>query len=75
MEMFYKDLKNQTMKIMNYWKKEMILLTNEEKESYEKQKVCYMCGKEFSRDKKIVKSKIIAITQKNLEELLIIFVI
>ena len=53
----------------------MILLTNEEKESYEKQKVCYMCGKEFSRDKKIVKSKIIAITQKNLEELLIIFVI
>ena len=30
----------------------MILLTNEEKESYEKQEVCYMCEKEFSTDKK-----------------------
>ena len=30
------------MKIINYEKKEMIPLTNEEKESYEKQKVLYM---------------------------------
>ena len=29
----------------------MIPLTNEEKESYEKQKVCYICEKEFSTDK------------------------
>ena len=36
-------------------KKEMILLTNEEKESYEKQKVCYICGKEFSINKNYCK--------------------
>ena len=29
----------------------MILLTNEEIESYEKQKVCYICKKKFSTDK------------------------
>ena len=52
MEMFCKDLRNQAIKIINYEKKEMIPLTNEEKESYEKQKVCYICEKEFSTDKK-----------------------
>ena len=40
------------MKIMNYEKKkEMILLTNEENEYYEKQKVCYICRKIFSTNK------------------------
>ena len=52
MEMLSKDLREQAMKIINYEKKEMIPLTNEEKESYENQKICYMCGKEFSIDKK-----------------------
>ena len=33
----------------------MIPLTNEEKESYENQKICYMCEKEFSTDKKYCK--------------------
>ena len=42
MKMFYKDLKDQAMKIINYEKKEMTPLTNEEKESYENQKVCYI---------------------------------
>ena len=51
MEKFCKGLKDQAMKIINYEKKEMIPLTNEEKESYEKQKVCYICEKEFSTDK------------------------
>ena len=36
MEMFCKDFRNQAMKIINYEKKEMILLTNEETKSYEK---------------------------------------
>ena len=40
------------MKIINYEKKEMIPLANEEKESCENQKICYMCEKEFSIDKK-----------------------
>ena len=39
MEKFCKDLRDQAMKIINYEKKEIIPLTNEEKESYEKQKV------------------------------------
>ena len=41
-DMFCKDLRNQAMTIINYEKKGMILLTDEETESYEKQKVCYM---------------------------------
>ena len=51
MKMFCKDLKDQAMKIINYEKKEMIPLTDEEKESYENQKVCYICEKELCTDK------------------------
>ena len=51
MKMFCKNLKDQAMKIINYEKKEMIPLTDEEKESYENQKVCYICEKEFCTDK------------------------
>ena len=49
--MLCKGLRNQAMKIINHEKKEMILLTDEETESYEKQKVCYICEKEFNADK------------------------
>ena len=52
MKMFCKDLKNQAKKITNYEKKEMIPLTDEEKESYENQKICHICEKEFSTDNK-----------------------
>ena len=52
MEMFCKNLRNLAMKIINYEKKEMILLINKETEFYEKQKVCYVCEKEFSIGKK-----------------------
>ena len=31
------------MKIINFEKKEMIPLTNEQQESYEKAKICYIC--------------------------------
>ena len=51
MEKLYKDLKNQVIKVINYEKKEMIPLTNDEKKSYEKQKVCYICKKEFCTNK------------------------
>ena len=51
MKNFCKDLKDQAMKIINYEQKEMIPLTNKEKKSYEKQKVCYICKKEFCTDK------------------------
>ena len=58
----------------------MTPLTDEEKKFYEKQKVCYICKKEFSTndDDGIAsnkKSEIIAIILENIVELLIIFVI
>ena len=55
MKIFCKDLKDQATKIINYEKKKMIPLANEEKESYENQKVCYICEKEFCTDKNIKK--------------------
>ena len=39
------------MKIFNHEKKEMIPLTNKEIHSYEMQKICYMCKKEFCTNK------------------------
>ena len=51
MKIFCKDLKNQAKKIINYEKKEMIPLTDKEKESYENQKICHICEKEFCTDK------------------------
>ena len=47
MERFCKNLKEHAAKKINYEKKEMILLTDEENKSYEKQKVCYICKKKF----------------------------
>ena len=47
MKMFCKDLKEQAMKIINYGKKEMIPLTDKEKESFKNQEICYICEKEF----------------------------
>ena len=37
--------------MINFKKKEMIPLTNKKIKSYEKQKVCYICEKEFCDDK------------------------
>ena len=45
--MFCKDLKDQAMKIINYEKKEMIPLTDKEKETHENQKICYICEKKI----------------------------
>ena len=47
MEMFCKGLRNQAMKIFNYEKKEMILLTDEETKPHKEQKVCYIYEKNF----------------------------
>ena len=51
MEIFCKDLREHAMKIMNYEKKEMIPLTDEENKLYDMLKICYMCKKIFSTDK------------------------
>ena len=50
MKMFFIDLKDLAMRIINHEKKEMIPLTNEEKESYEDQETCHICEKEFCTD-------------------------
>ena len=51
MERFCKDLREHAMKIIDYQKKKkMIPLTDKDNVSYEKQKVCYICKKEFSTD-------------------------
>ena len=46
----WKKIKKSTTKIINYEKKEMILLTDKGNKSYEKQKICYICKKEFWTD-------------------------
>ena len=48
---FNKDLKERTTKIINFKEKEIIPLTDKDIESYEKQKVCHICRKEFCYDK------------------------
>ena len=50
MERFYKDLKERATKIINYEKQEMIPLNDEENKFHKKQKVCYICKKEFRTD-------------------------
>ena len=47
-----KDLREHSTKIINYEKKKMISLTTEEKAHYNKQKVCYICNKEFDNNDK-----------------------
>ena len=52
MKKFCKDLREHVTKIINYEKKKMISLTTEEKVHYNKQKVCYICKKEFDNSDK-----------------------
>ena len=50
MKRFRKDLREHATKIINYEKKEMILLTKKEEKKHNKQEVCYKCRKEFKAD-------------------------
>ena len=50
MKKFSKDLRERVSKIINYEKKKMIPLTVEEKIYHNKQKICYMCKKEFNNN-------------------------
>ena len=52
MKKFCKDLRTRATKIINHEKKKMILLTTEEKIHYNKQKICYICKKEFNNNDK-----------------------
>ena len=70
MERFCKDSRDHAMKIINYEEKEMIPLTDKENKSHEKQKVCYICKKEFSADENDKNAFKLC---HNLVELLIVF--
>ena len=48
MKKFCKDLREHATKIINYEKKDMIPLTKKEEENHNKQKVCYICKKDFN---------------------------
>ena len=77
METFSKNLKEHVIRIINYEKKGMIPLIDEEIKLCEMQKVRYICKNELSVDdnnKKYHKEEIIVITLENLEEPLIVFV-
>ena len=49
MEKFCKDLREHATKL-NYEKKKMMSLTKKEEKNHNKQKVCYICKKEFNTD-------------------------
>ena len=77
-----KNLKELALEIINYKEKEMIPLTNEEIDSYEKQNVSYIWQKNLVQIKMIKihlkytrRLEITVITQKNLEELFVVFAI
>ena len=81
MKIFCNDLKDQANRITNYEKKERIPLTDDEKETYENQKFViyvkmnFVLMKIIKRNLKQCKnSKIIVITQDNIEEQHIVFV-
>ena len=80
MENFCKDLKEDATKKINYERKEMIPLTDEENQSYKKQKVCLYARKYLVLIiiiiiKNIIKSEMIVIILRNIEKLFIILVI
>ena len=52
MKKFSKDLREHASKIIDYEKKKMIPLTTQEKIYHNKQKICYICKKEFSNNEK-----------------------
>ena len=52
MKKFCKDLREHSTRIINYEKKKMISLTPEEKIHHNKQKVCYICKREFDNNNK-----------------------
>ena len=50
MRRFCKDLKDHAIKIIDFKKKDMIPLTKEEKDNYNKENICHICKEEFNND-------------------------
>ena len=51
MRRFCKDLKDHAIKVIDCKKKDMIPLTKEEEDNYNKENICYICKKEFNKVK------------------------
>ena len=80
MKRFCESLREQhALKVINFKKKKMKLLTKEQHESYENTKICYICKEIFEnkyfKDNKYRKVKIIVIIQRNIGVLGIAYVI
>ena len=80
MKRFYESLREQhALKVINFKKKKMKLLTKDQHESYENTNICYICKEKFEnkylKDNKYRKVKIIVIIQRNIEVLGIAYVI
>ena len=56
MKRFCESLREHTLKIINFKKKKMKLLTREQQEPYENRKICYICKEKF--ENKYLKDKI-----------------
>ena len=50
MKKFCKDLREHVTRIINYEKKTMVPLTAKKEICYNKQKICYICKKEFNNN-------------------------
>ena len=74
MKKFCEFSREYAMKTSSFGKKKMKLLTEEQKESYENSKICYIYKEELE-DKNIVKFEIIVIIQESIEVLCIVYVI
>ena len=55
MKKFCESLRQHVMKIINFKKKEIKLLTKQQYESYENEKICYTCKEKF--ENKYLKDK------------------
>ena len=73
MKKFCESLRDHTMKIINFKKKKMKLLTKEQQELYENAKDCCICkeklGNKYLKGKRFRKLEIIVIVQGNIEVL------
>ena len=79
MKTFCELLTEHAMKIINFKKRKMKILTKEQQKSYENGKICYISKEKFenkySKENNIVKLEIIFIIQGNIKLLYIAYVI
>ena len=79
MRKFFEFLRKQVMKIINFKKKKLKLLTKRQQESYENTKIGHICKRKienkYLKGKNIVNLEIIFIIQENIEVLCIAHVI